>query len=288
MVGRAVLVPVRHGGGAWCGGVWRGVSSLRLWCLPGWGCCCDAACPPPPVWACCVCACVLDSMVGCAVLVCSGFCSWCFSWLVARLVLLVHCCLCRRSAGVGGDWLSVVLFYPGRTGRHPKRVWCVIPCICFAGVVALPLVFTCSPSTFLCLRGCWPCAGVRCRLYLRPPPRTPPHLTPQLVVFCPSLCFLVSPHPPAVAPPPPGGLRFAAVGVLLRVFPCPLCALWLLCAAWPSVGASCCPPPSPDLCCAGVPPAARFPLFSLCLLVVLRRLTVCPHPTHPVCVSWVS
>ena len=201
-------------------------------------------------------------MVGCAVSVCSAFRSWFSSWLVARLVLLVHCCLRRRSASIGGDWLSVVLSYPGRTGRHPRRVWCFIPCFCFAGVVALPLVLTCSPSTFLCLRGCRPCAGVRCRLLLRPPPRTPPHLTPQLVVFGPSLCFLVSPHPPAVVPPPPTRwfsvsrpLVFCSAFSLVPSAPCGCCAPLGRLSVPPAV------PPDPRICVARVFP---LPLVLLC------------------------
>ena len=71
------------------------------------------------------------------------------------------------------------------------------------------------------------------------------------------------------APRPPGGLRFAAGGVLLRVYRCCLCALWLLYAAWPFVGAFCCfaPPAPPGLGFAGV---VALPL------VLLRSPSACP------------
>ena len=68
---------------------------------------------------------------------CSGFGSWCCSRPDARLVLLVRCCLRRRTAGVVGCWLSVVLAWPGLV-----LCWCVlppcwgVPCLC----VAPPLV----------------------------------------------------------------------------------------------------------------------------------------------------
>ena len=122
IVGCAVLVPVRRGGGVWCGG-------FGLGCRRPLGCGCGCVvclagvsavlvrAPPPPIGACWACAwpppwwgvpcwCVGPLMVGRAVLVCSGFGSWCVSRLDARLVLLVHCCLRCRSASIVGCWLS--------------------------------------------------------------------------------------------------------------------------------------------------------------------------------------
>ena len=156
------------------------------------GPCCVGACPPP-VGACRVCA-WPPPVVGRAVSACSGFGSGCCSRLEARLGLLVRCCLRRRTAGIVRCWLSVVFAWPGRTGRPAEPVWCATPlfwpggtgqpserercaspCFCFAGVVALPLVFPCSPCAFSWLRGSWPCVEV-CRRPLRHP-RTPPHPT---------------------------------------------------------------------------------------------------------------
>ena len=53
---------------------------------------------------------------------CSGFGSWCCSRLDAWLVLLVRCCLRRRTAGVVGCWLSVVFAWPGLA-----LCWCAPP-----------------------------------------------------------------------------------------------------------------------------------------------------------------
>ena len=68
---------------------------------------------------------------------------------------------------------------------------------------------------------------------------------------------------------------------MLRVYPCCLRALWLHRAAVPFVGASCCPAPlPPGFVFRGCRrPAARLPLFSLCLPVVSRRLAVCSPPS---------
>ena len=130
--------------------------------------------PPPPCWG-VLCLCVPPPLVGRAVSVCSGFGSWCFSRLDARLVLLVRCCLRHRMAGVVGCLLCVVPAWPGRTGRPPERLWCTnllsrpvrkgrplervrcaTPCLCFAGVVAPPLVFPCPPAVALYFRCLWP------------------------------------------------------------------------------------------------------------------------------------
>ena len=97
-----------------------------------------------------------------------------------------------------------------------------------------------------------------------PPAAAPasPHPTPHLRLLssAPPVCSLVSPVGRRLCPaPPPGGLRFSASGVLHRVFPCCLRALWLLCAAVPFVGALCCPPP-PRVCFLRVSSPCR--LFS--------------------------
>ena len=178
-----------------------------LWCLPGPGWCSVLVRAPPPVGACRVCA-WSPPWWGRALSACLGFGSWCCSRLVARLVLLVCRCLRYRTAGIVGYWWSVVFAWPGRTGRPAERIWCatplswpgrtgrplerlrcVTPCFFFAGVVALPLVFPCSPPVFLRLHSSWPWAGVCRRVLLRPPP--PPHPALPLAVFCPPLCFVV-------------------------------------------------------------------------------------------------
>ena len=180
---------------------------------------------------------------------------------------------------------SVVFAWPGRTGRPPhgvcratplcwlgrtspppERVRCATPCFCFAAVVASAACFP-----LLALRSLMSVRLLAVRwCLLRPaaaPPAPQPHLTPPHPSAC---CLLPPPLLLGVAPPagccfrpPPVGLRFAAVGVLLRVFPCSLCALWFLCAAWLFVGASCCPPPPPPpgLCFADV---VALPLVFLC------------------------
>ena len=53
---------------------------------------------------------------------CSGLGSWCCSRLDARLVLLVRCCLRRRTAGIVGCWLSVLFAWPALV-----LCWCVPP-----------------------------------------------------------------------------------------------------------------------------------------------------------------
>ena len=174
-----------------------------LWCLPGRGWCCVGACPPPPCWG-VPCLCVPPPLVGRAVSACPGFGSWCCSRLDARLVLLVCCCLRLSTAGVVGCWWFVVFSWPERTGQPPQRVWCATPLLwrgqtgqppervrcanpffCFAGVVALPLLFPCTLLSvrFLALRWC-----------LSPPAAVPPpphHPALPLAVFCPPLCLWV-------------------------------------------------------------------------------------------------
>ena len=79
----------------------------------------------------------------------------------------------------------------------------------------------------------------------------------------------------------PRGVCSPAGGVLLRVYACCLRSLWLLCSAVPFVRASCCPGPPPRVCVSRVSsPAARRPLFPLCLPVVSRRSAVC-SPADP-------
>ena len=279
-----------------------------LWCLPGRGWCCVGACPPPvffaflhcaspqsppPVGACRACACP-PPLVGRAVSVCSGSGSSCCCWLDARLVLLVCCRFCRSTTGVVGCWWFVVFSWPGQTGRPPERVWCATslswlgqtgrppervrcatPCFCLAGVVALPHVFPCSLVSvrFLALRWCFsPPAAV---------PPSPPH--PTLPFRLLSSAYPFASWCPAPAggcappPPPPGVVPFAAAGV--RVYPCCRCAVRLLCAAWPFIGASCCPPPPPTppgLCFLALSPCRSFSLASCCCLVFSVPLALGP------------
>ena len=230
-----------------------------LWCVRGRGRCCVGACPPlcwgvPGL-------CVAPPLVGPAVSACSGFGSCCCSRLDARHVLLVCCCLRRRTAGVVRCCRSVVFSWPGRTGRPPERVWCATalswpgrtgrppervrcatPYFCCAGVVALLLVVPCIARVcavpglkLVCVPACC-CA---------PPPPTPPF---RLLSSAPTFASWCSPPAGGCAPPPPpppGGMPFPAGCLMLHVYPCCLCALWLLCAAWPSVGVSFCPPHPP-------------------------------------------
>ena len=135
LVGRAVSacsVLVRGVAAGWMLGLfcWFAVVSAAvrpalsgvccLWCLRGRGWCCVGACPPP----CCgvPCLCVAPQLVGRAVSACSSFGSWCYSWLDAPLVLLVRCCLRRRTAGVVGCLLPVACVWPGLV-----LCWCVPP-----------------------------------------------------------------------------------------------------------------------------------------------------------------
>ena len=125
LVGSAVLVPARRGGGAWFGGVcfwlsssvgWVAVAVVLFACQGSVLCWCV---PPLPCWG-VPCLCVAHPLVGHPVSACSGFSSWCCSRLDARLVLLVRCCLRRRTSGVVGCWLSVLFSWPGFV-----LCWCV-------------------------------------------------------------------------------------------------------------------------------------------------------------------
>ena len=310
MVGRAALVCCRPLGGVCC----VGACPSRWWCLAGvvvvcWvGCRCGSvAClasagavlvraPPPSCWG-EPCLCVAPPLVGRAVSACSGLGSWCCSRLDARLVLLVRCCLRRRTAGVVGCWLSVVFAWPGQTGRPPERVWCATPlswpgrtgrppgrvrctnpCFCFANIVALPRVFPCSPSAFSCLRGSWPCAGVCHRLLPHPP--TPPYPTTPLRFLSSAPPLLLGvPRPPAVVPPP-GGFWFRG-----RWRPAPRLPLLPLCLVVTLRRLAVCqrlllsrsPPPPPGFVVRGWRcPAARFPVSSCCCLVFFVPLALAP------------
>ena len=291
LVGRAVLVRAPPLAGVCCVGaplaamVVFGLGCRRLldglwlwlWCWLGRVWCCAGACPPPPprCWG-VPCLCVAPPLVGPAVSACSGFGSWCCSRLDARILLLVRCCLRRRTAGVVGCCLSVVfsspgrtgwppervwcappLSWPGRTGRPPERVRCATPCFCFAAVVALLLVVLRSLVSvrFLALRRCLsPPAAVS------PPPPTPP---------CPSACCVPPPPrflvpPPAVPPPPgvcPSRLVVSPSFTLVASVPC----------GWPFVGVSFCPPPPlPGSCFLGVGPCRSFSLVLLLLPCFFR------------------
>ena len=127
-------------------------------------------------------------------------------------------------------------------------------------------------------------------LLLRPPHPTQPHPAPPLVVFCLPLCFLVSRARRQLPPPPPPGVCVSrpvascCAFTLFASVPCGCSALLGRLSAPPVA-----PPPPPGFvfrgCCR---PAARLPLFSLCLPVASRCLAVCPPPIPPICVSWVS
>ena len=142
---------------------------------PQGGACCGGVCPRP--------------MAGRALSVRSGFGSWCFSRLDARLVLLVRCCLRRLTAGVVGCRVYLSFAWPGQTGRPPERVWCASPFL---------LAGTDGPASRA--------RAVRHPVFLfrgfrRPAARVPLLALPFLVsarlpaVFC---CL----GPPAAAPPP--------------------------------------------------------------------------------------
>ena len=166
VVGRAVLVrgpPLRR---ACC----VGVCPPRWWCVV-WGVViCWVGCgrgfvvglagvgavpvrAPSPVGACRVRACP-PPLVGSAVSACSGFGLWCCSRLDARLVLLVRCCLCRRTAGVVVCGLSVVFAWPGLL-----LCWCVPPPLLGHAVLVRG-----PPLGGACCVGAWPlsCWGVLC------------------------------------------------------------------------------------------------------------------------------
>ena len=267
-------------GGACCVGVWSPSFVGRA----AFGCgvlCCVALC--------CVWWCVAPRMVGCAALVCappqggaccggvwpppwrgvlcrcSGSGSCRFSRLDARLVLLVRCCLRHLTAGVVRCRVYVSFARPGRTGRPPERVQCATPCFCFVGVVPC---HSCSPAhpPLSCVSAAPGCALLFGAACCCAPPPTPPH--PSACCPLPPLCFLVSPRLPAAVtlPPFPGGFFLSAVGVSVCLFPCPLCALWLLCAAWPFVGAFCSPLPHPWVCVSRVSSPCRLPPSVLLLL----------------------
>ena len=172
---------------------------------------------------------------------------------------------------------------PGEDGRAGLPSACGAPPLCLGLVGRAGLLSACGapPRVFVSrvsspCRSCSParpllscvCAALRRALVFGAasccaPLTTPPH---------PSACCLLTPFASwcrmlaAVAPPPPPrGFHFATAGALVRVFPCSLCALWLLCAAWPFVGAPCSPPPQPRVCVSRVSSPCRLPSSVLLL-----------------------
>ena len=154
-LGRALLVAACRGGGVWFGlssSVGWVVVAVVLLAWPGLVLCWCV--PPPPCWG-MSCLCVAPPLVGSAVSACSGFRSWCCSRLNARLVLLVRCCLRRRTADVAGCWLSVLFALPGLV-----LCWCVppTPLVGRAALGCGPL-----PGGACCVGACPPsCWGVLC------------------------------------------------------------------------------------------------------------------------------
>ena len=160
MMGRAVLVRGPPLAGACCVGArlprWWCLVWVVVFCSVGFGCGCVVGLArvgavlvraPPPCWG-VPCLCVAPPLEGHAVWACSGFGSWCCSRLDARLVLLVRCCLRRRTAGVVGCRLSVLFAWPGLV-----LCWCVpcppppcwgVPCL----FVAPPLGGVCCSGVF--------------------------------------------------------------------------------------------------------------------------------------------
>ena len=132
-----------------------------------------------------------------------------------------------------------------RAVRHPVFLFggCCRP------ATRVPLRALCCLVSALLLAVCWclspPAAA-------SPPAHSPPNPALRLLSAAPPLLLAVAaPAGGCCSPPPAPGFRFAAVRVLLRVFPCSLCALSLMCAAWRFLGAPCCPPQPPGLCFAG-------------------------------------
>ena len=239
-----------------------------LSCLPGRVSCCAGACPPLS-WG-VPCLCVAHPLVGRAVSACWGFGSWCCSRLVARLVVLVCCCLdavpASRARVVRHPFVLARSEGPASKARAVRR-----PLFLFRGccrpAARVPLFaprFLVS-ARFLAVRWCLsPCAA--------PPPPTPPFRllssAPFFAPWCPARAGGFAP------PPPPGGARLWRLAVSCSAFtlvasvPCG-CFAPLGRLSAPSVA----PPPPPPLvvfpgcwplplvsCC---PPAAA--LFFLCL-----------------------
>ena len=133
----------------------------------------------------------------------------------------------------------------------------------FVGVVALLLVFPCSPSAFSCPPGSWPCASVCRRLPLRRPNATPPQPAPPLVLLCPPLCFLVSRARRRLCRPPRGvrvsrPVASCSALTLVASVPCGCSAPLGRLSVPPVV-----PPPPQVLCFAGF---VALPLVFLCSL----------------------
>ena len=274
---------------------------LRLCCLLGRGWCCDGACPPPPLleqlclcmaplWWGVLCRRVRVSVRG--VVAGSMLGLFCLSLLSApqygqRCWVLVVCGVCLAGTDEPASGACVVRnpFVLAVSDKPASRARAVRqPVFLFSGcrrpaarVHLLALCFLVS-ARLLAMRWCLsPPAAV-------PPPPYPTRPRPSACCLLPTPLLLGVLFPPAVVPRPlpAWGLHFAAGGVLLRVYPCCLRALWLLCAAVPLVGASCCPALPRGFvfrgCCH---PASRLPLFSLCLPVVSHRSAVCSPPDPP-------
>ena len=115
-----------------------------LWCLPGRGCCCAGACPPPPVETCCVCAWPRPLAGAC----CVGFCT-------------TH----GGACGVGlwpRSWWGVLCWC------LPAAVVVVgLGCRCLLGGLLLRLC--CLLGQGWCCAGAWPTPVGTCRVGACPP-----------------------------------------------------------------------------------------------------------------------
>ena len=187
MVGRAVLVRGAPHGGACCVGARR----QRWWCVVWWclawvvvvcwvavavvlfaslGLVLCWCVPNPPCWG-VPCLWMAPPLVARAVLVCSGFGSWCCSQFDAWLVLLVRCCVCRRTAGVVGCWLSVVFAWPWLVlcWCLPTPCWGVL-CLCVAPpMVGHAVLVSAPPMVGRAALACGPPHGVACCVSAWPP-----------------------------------------------------------------------------------------------------------------------
>ena len=171
LVGRAVLVRGPPLAGACCVGgrllwwwclVWGVVGLwLRLCCCLGRGWCCAGACPPP-CWG-VSCLCVPPPLVGSAASASWGFGSWCCSWLDARLVLLVRCCLPAARPALSG--VGYLCCLPGRgwccAGACPPPPWLgvlrLVVAPIWSGVLCWcmpPLLLGCAVLVPACRGGC--------------------------------------------------------------------------------------------------------------------------------------
>ena len=248
MVERAVLVPVGRGRGAWCGGVWLGLSSsvglwLRLYCLPRPGWCSAVACPPPPCWG-MLCLFVAPLMVGCAVLVCGP----------------PHdgaCCV-DRGPPHGGAYC---------VGAWPPS-WCGVLCWCLpVAVVVRGLVWWCLAwVVVVCWMGCG-CGCVAClagvvAVLVRPPPP---------VGAC-RVCAWPPPWWGVLYPRVRASVRGVVAGSMLGLF----CWFAVVSAAvrpaLSDVGCLWCLP-GQSWCCAGAcPPPPCWGVLCLCVAPPVRNI----------------